>query len=78
MARLQHPHIVQIYEVGEQDGVYYLVLEYVESGSLDRQLAGTPQEPRLTAGMIETLARPSTMLTGRDPSPPFEAGQCLD
>ena len=57
VARLQHPNIVQIHEVGEQDGVYYLVLEYVDGGSLDRQLAGTPQEPRATAGMIETLAR---------------------
>jgi WD40 repeat protein/predicted Ser/Thr protein kinase len=57
VARLQHPNIVQIHEVGEQDGVYYLVLEYVDGGSLDRQLAGTPREPRSTAGMIETLAR---------------------
>ena len=57
VARLQHPNIVQIHEVGEQGGVYYLVLEYVEGGSLDRQLAGTPRDPRSTAGMIETLAR---------------------
>ena len=57
VARLQHPNIVQIHEVGEQDGVYYLVLEYVDGGSLDRQLAGTPWEPRSTAAMIETLAR---------------------
>ncbi len=57
VARLQHPNIVQIHEVGEQDGVYYLVLEYVDGGSLDRQLAGTPRDPRSTAGMIETLAR---------------------
>ena len=57
VARLQHPNIVQIHEVGEQDGVYYLVLEYVDGGSLDRQLAGTPQEPRAAARLIETLAR---------------------
>jgi WD40 repeat protein len=57
VARLQHPNIVQIHEVGDQDGVYYLVLEYVAGGSLDRRLAGTPQEPRAAAQLIETLAR---------------------
>ena len=57
VARLQHPNIVQIHEVGDSAGVYYLVLEYVEGGSLDRQLAGTPQEPRAAARVIETLAR---------------------
>ena len=57
VARLQHPNIVQIHEVGGHDGVYYLALEYVSGGSLDRQLAGTPQEPRAAARLIETLAR---------------------
>ena len=57
MARLQHPNIVQIHEVGGQDGVYYLALEYVDGVSLDRRLAGTPQDPRAAARLIETLAR---------------------
>jgi WD40 repeat protein len=57
VARLQHPNIVQIHEVGSQDGVYYLALEYVNGGSLDQHLAGTPQDPRAAARLIETLAR---------------------
>jgi WD40 repeat protein/serine/threonine protein kinase len=57
VARLQHANIVQIHEVGCQGGVYYLALEYVNGGSLDRHLAGTPQEPQAAAGLIETLAR---------------------
>ncbi len=56
VARLQHPNIVQVHEVGNQDGIHYLALEYVDGGSLDRQLAGTPQDPRAAARLIETLA----------------------
>src|SRR5260370_21765934 len=34
VARLQHPNIVQIYEVGEQDRRPYFALEYIDGGSL--------------------------------------------
>jgi tetratricopeptide (TPR) repeat protein/tRNA A-37 threonylcarbamoyl transferase component Bud32 len=57
VAGLRHPNIVQIHEVGEHDGRPYLVLEYVEGGSLDGALAGAPQNPRAAAALVETLAR---------------------
>jgi WD40 repeat protein/serine/threonine protein kinase len=57
LAQLQHPHIVQIYEVGEQDGRPFYTMEYVDGGSLDRELAGTPQPARAAAQLLETLAR---------------------
>jgi WD40 repeat protein len=57
VAHLQHANIVQIHEVGSQEGVYYLALEYVNGGNLDRLLAGTPQEPQAAAQLTETLAR---------------------
>jgi serine/threonine-protein kinase len=57
VARLQHPHVVQIYEIGEQDGRPFLSLEFLEGGSLARQLDGTPRPARTAAGLVETLAR---------------------
>jgi serine/threonine-protein kinase len=55
-ARFQHPHLVQIYEVGEQGGRAYCVLEYVAGGSLAQQLAGKPLPPRQAATLAEVLA----------------------
>ncbi len=57
VARLQHPHIVQIYEVGEHDGCPYVSLEYIAGGSLAQRIAGKPQPPRASAQLAETLAR---------------------
>jgi WD40 repeat protein/tRNA A-37 threonylcarbamoyl transferase component Bud32 len=56
-ARFQHPHIIQVHEVGEYEGRGYLVLEYVSGGTLQQRLGGNPQPPRETARMIELLAR---------------------
>ena len=45
MAALDHPHIVQIYEVGELHGRPFLALEFVDGKSLADKLAHTPQPP---------------------------------
>ena len=57
IARLQHPNIVQIHEVGEHDGKPFFSLEFCAGGSLDRKLDGTPLQPREAARLVETLAR---------------------
>jgi tRNA A-37 threonylcarbamoyl transferase component Bud32 len=57
VARLHHPHIVQIYEIGEQDGQPYFSLEFVDGGTLAQKMAGQPQPPAAVARLVETLAR---------------------
>jgi eukaryotic-like serine/threonine-protein kinase len=57
VARLGHPNVVQVYEVGEHQGHPYLALEFVEGGGLDRKLAGSPQPAQEAAALVATLAR---------------------
>jgi eukaryotic-like serine/threonine-protein kinase len=57
VARLSHPNIVQVYEVGESDGAPYFSLEYVDGGSLEKRLREGPLPQREAAALVETLAR---------------------
>jgi tetratricopeptide (TPR) repeat protein len=54
VARMQHPHIVQIYEIGEHGGLPFFSLEFVDGGSLDKKPARAPRD---AAALVETLAR---------------------
>jgi WD40 repeat protein len=56
-ARLDHPNIVPVYEVGEHDGQPYLAARYVEGGSLSRHLGRFRGDPRAAAGLVAALAR---------------------
>jgi tetratricopeptide (TPR) repeat protein/predicted Ser/Thr protein kinase len=57
VARVQHPNVVQIYEVGEHDGRPFLALEYVAGDALDRRPGGAALPERDAARLVETLAR---------------------
>jgi WD40 repeat protein/Flp pilus assembly protein TadD/tRNA A-37 threonylcarbamoyl transferase component Bud32 len=57
VARLQHPNIVQVHEVGEHQGCPYCALEFVVGGSLDRKLAGNPLPAEQAVALAELLAR---------------------
>ncbi len=57
IARLQHPNIVQIFEIGCWNGLPYLALELAEHGTLAHKLQQLPFAPRAAAELIETLAR---------------------
>jgi serine/threonine-protein kinase len=57
LARLQHPNIVQIYEIGEREGCLFLSLELVDGPNLAEVLAGQPVPLRVAADLVRTLAR---------------------
>ncbi|HZZ81780.1 MAG TPA: protein kinase [Gemmataceae bacterium] len=94
VARLQHPNIVQIYEVGEQNGLPYFSLEFVNAGSLAQFLGNQPQSPRMGAALVEELAlamhyahkrgivhrdlKPANILLHLDESAIFKDGQLTD
>jgi serine/threonine-protein kinase len=39
VAALSHPNIVTLFDIGEQDGAYYLVMEYLDGETLRQRLA---------------------------------------
>ena len=75
VAQLHHSHIVQIFEVGEHAGRPYLALEYLEGGSLDARLDGTPLSSREAAELVATLARGPLRPWPRHRASRSEAGQ---
>jgi serine/threonine protein kinase len=88
VARLCHPNIVQIYEIGEHEGIPFFAMEWVKGGSLDRRLAGTPQPVAASVRLVEPLARamhcahragivhrdlkPANILLDGDPNTPLD------
>jgi WD40 repeat protein len=57
IARLQHPDIVQVFEIGEHDGQPYFTLEHLDGGSLAEHIAGRTLSPTQAAAWVEKLAR---------------------
>jgi WD40 repeat protein/tRNA A-37 threonylcarbamoyl transferase component Bud32 len=57
VARLQHPNVVQIYEIGEHGGLPFFSLEFVDGGSLSDKLAEAPLAARPAAELVAALAR---------------------
>jgi len=60
LSSLEHPHICSVYDVGEQDGAPYLVMQYLDGETLADRLARGPLpfDQALTLGiqMAEALA----------------------
>src|SRR5215813_6078970 len=56
-AKLNHPGIVPIYEVGERDGTNYFSMRFVEGDRLDEVVSGGPVSGRRAAELIAKVAR---------------------
>jgi WD40 repeat protein/tetratricopeptide (TPR) repeat protein len=56
-ARLDHPHIVPIHDIGEADGLPFFAMGLMEGGSLAERLKDGPLPPRLAAGLLRPVAQ---------------------
>jgi tRNA A-37 threonylcarbamoyl transferase component Bud32 len=56
-ANLDHPHIVPIYEVDEDQGHCFFSMKLVDGGSLSKQASRYSADPRAIARLVSTLAR---------------------
>jgi eukaryotic-like serine/threonine-protein kinase len=56
-ARLNHPHIVPVYDVGQQDGLPYFTMRYVAGTTLAQRLAEGPMIGREAARLLAPVAR---------------------
>jgi serine/threonine-protein kinase len=57
VARLRHPNIVQVFDIGEVAGCPYFSMEHLDGGSLARQAEAEPLPPRRAAEVVEALGR---------------------
>jgi tetratricopeptide (TPR) repeat protein/tRNA A-37 threonylcarbamoyl transferase component Bud32 len=55
-AQLDHPGIVPVYEVGEQQGQHFFSMGYVEGGSLAGRVKDGPLPPREAAALVRKIA----------------------
>jgi serine/threonine protein kinase len=56
-AKLDHPNIVPVYEVGEQKGQPYFSMKYVKGRTLAQLLSDGPMPPRESARILAAVAR---------------------
>lgn len=60
-AKLDHPNVVQVFDLGQQDGVYFIAMEYVDGPSLrvvcdTLRKTGSVLSPALCAQMVAQAA----------------------
>jgi WD40 repeat protein/predicted Ser/Thr protein kinase len=55
-AKLDHPGIVPIFEIGQHDGQHYFSMAFIEGESLAKKVANGPLPPREVAEMVKKVA----------------------
>ena len=55
LARLNHPNIVTVYDFGETDGLYYLLMEFVDGMSLRQLLQSRKLAPEEALAIVPTI-----------------------
>jgi WD40 repeat protein len=61
VARLEHPHIVPLYDYWRQPDSAFLVMRYVRGGSLHDRLTGEPWSPQAVTGLLDQLGAALTI-----------------
>jgi WD40 repeat protein/predicted Ser/Thr protein kinase len=56
IARLNHPHIVPIFSLGQAEAIPFFAMEYLDGGSLSDLIRDNPLEPKRAAEIVEKLA----------------------
>jgi len=56
IARLEHPHILPVFDYGESDGVSYFVMRYLEAGTLKTKMEAGPLPLKEIDGLFSQLA----------------------
>jgi Tol biopolymer transport system component len=74
VSRLSHPHICTLHDIGQQNGIDFLVMEYLEGETLERRLTKGPLLPdqtvRYAAQIADALAKAHKLgITHRDLKP---------
>jgi hypothetical protein len=55
VAKLTHPHVLPIYDFGQENGLSYIVMQYVDAGTL-KDVLGRPLSMTAAADIIEQIA----------------------
>ncbi|PJF31825.1 MAG: hypothetical protein CUN51_02460 [Candidatus Thermofonsia Clade 1 bacterium] len=56
IAKLEHPHILPIIDFGESEGIYYIVMRYMDGGSLDDRMRQRRLRPEEIAHYLDQIA----------------------
>ncbi len=56
IARLSHPNIVSIYDIGEEDGLHFIVMEYLDGETLRERTVHGPTAPPEAAAILRQVA----------------------